>query len=61
MAAGLLTISLNTINDLPEAKFDEFPEQFTSIVQELIEKFQRQLGPDAGRPGTITLNTITFT
>jgi hypothetical protein len=61
MAQGTLTITLLTNTDLPEASYDEKPEQFTGLIQEVVEKFQRQLGPDAGRPGTVVLSSVTFT
>ena len=61
MAQGTLTITLLTNMDLPEAKLDETPEQFGNLIQEVIEKVQRSLGPDAGRPGTVVLSSVTFT
>jgi hypothetical protein len=60
MAAATVTITLKCNRDLVSAKHASHPENFPGLVQVVIDFLQKELGPDAGAPGSITLSSITI-
>lgn len=61
MAAATIVITLKCNRDLVASKHASKPENFGGLAQGVIEAISKQLGPDAGAPGSVTLSSITVT
>jgi hypothetical protein len=61
MAASTIVITLKCQKDIVGVKHASHPENFPGLGQCIIDFLSKELGPDAGSAGSVTVSSITVT